>query len=200
VVAPARGDDLLEGDAGLEFLRRGQIPYWADVWPASVGMARQLMKGKSLAGQRVMDLGCGIGIAGLAAATKGAQVHFVDLEDDALRFAAFNARNLPSERLSFEQIDWFEATVAQRFDLVLLADVAYEERNFEPLERHLRACLSDRGRGLVGDPYRAATDSFLASLEPDFAVNTLAIHTSFRGDRFELRLATIRPVPSASTP
>jgi 2-polyprenyl-3-methyl-5-hydroxy-6-metoxy-1,4-benzoquinol methylase len=197
VVAPARGDDLLEGDGAVEFLRRGQIPYWADVWPASVGMARQLMKGPDLAGRRVMDLGCGIGIAGLAAATRGAHVHFVDLEPDALRFARFNARKLPSERLSFEQLDWFEATVAQCFDLVLLADVAYEERNFEPLERHLRSCLSDQGQCMVGDPYRAATDGFLASLEPDFTVSTSTVHTSFRDDKIELRLATIRRAPTA---
>jgi 2-polyprenyl-3-methyl-5-hydroxy-6-metoxy-1,4-benzoquinol methylase len=195
VVAPARGDDLLEGDAGLECLRRGQIPYWADVWPASVAIARRLMRGPELAGRRVMDLGCGVGIAGLAAATRGGRVHFVDLEPDALHFAAFNARALPRERLSFEQLDWFSATVGQRFDLVLMADVAYEERNFEPLERHLRACLADGGEAWVGDPFRAATDGFLASLAPDFVVSTSTAHTSFRDDKFELRLATVRRVP-----
>ena len=197
VVAPARGDDLLEGDAADDCLRRGQLPYWADIWPASVGMARHLMRGPSLEGQRAMDLGCGIGIAGLAAASRGARVHFVDLEPDALRFAGFNARHLPAERLSFEQIDWFERTAEGQFDLILLADVTYEERNFEPLTRHLRCCLTESGRAIAGDPYRAASSDFLDALQPDFAVNSSDGSTSFDGDRIELRLATIRRAPLA---
>jgi 2-polyprenyl-3-methyl-5-hydroxy-6-metoxy-1,4-benzoquinol methylase len=192
VVAPARGDDLLEGGGALECLRRNQIPYWADVWPASVGMARHLMRGPELVGQSFMDLGCGIGLAGLAAAMKGASVHFIDNEPDALHFAAFNARQLPAERLSFQQLDWFGETVDREFDGVLLSDVAYEERNYEPLTRHLRRCVADSGFGLVADPYRAATDDFLKLLTPEFSVNTSAGDTSFRGDRIELRLATIR--------
>ena len=32
--------EKLEGDAALECLRRGQMPYWAEIWPASVGLAR----------------------------------------------------------------------------------------------------------------------------------------------------------------
>lgn len=197
VVAPARGDDLLEGDAAEECLRRGQMPYWADVWPASVGMARQIMKGPSLEGRSVMDLGCGIGIAGLAAATKGASVRFADLEPDALHFARFNSRHLPRERLAFEQLDWLGSTVAGTFDRILLADVAYEERNFEPLIRHLRSCLATDGEAWVGDPYRPATDSFLARLPSEFFANTLAMDTSFQDDRFALRLATIRRASTA---
>ena len=105
VVAPARADDLLEGDAGVECLRRRQMPYWAEIWPASVAVARHLMRGQSLAGKRVMDLGCGIGTPGLAAARRGAHVHFVDLDPVALDFASFNTRAVPAARLSFEQLD-----------------------------------------------------------------------------------------------
>lgn len=202
VVAPARGDDLLEGDAAVRCLREGQMPYWAEIWPASVGMARRLMRGPALEGRRVMDLGCGIGIAGLAAATRGAEVWFVDRADAALDFATFNARHLPARQVRRLQLDWFEATVDGRFDLVLLADVAYEERNFEPLRRHLRQCLAPGGYAVLGDPYRAATDHFLKWLGPDFEIEINPTETSFAGERFALRMATIRhvtaPVPAPS--
>ena len=56
VVAPARADDLLAGDAAVECMRRRQMPYWADIWPASVGLARALMRGEALAGKAVDQL------------------------------------------------------------------------------------------------------------------------------------------------
>ena len=191
VVAPARGDDLLEGDAALECLRTKRMPYWADIWPASVGLARHLMRGPDLTGQRALDLGCGIGIAGLAAATRGAHVLFADLAPEALSFAEFNARHL--RNTSFQEMDWFRETVGGRFELLLMADVAYEERNFEPLRRHLRHCLAEAGCGLLGDPYRSSTDHFLDWLQPEFTVNTSSLDTSFGGERNALRMAAIRP-------
>ena len=191
VVAPARGDDLLEGDAALECMRRGQMPYWAEIWPASVGLARQLMRGPALEGRRVLDLGCGIGIAGLAAASRGAEVTFADLSDDALHFAMFNARSIEPHRRHRLQFDWFETTVTGAFDVVVLADVAYEERNFDPLLRHLRECLGEGGVALIADPFRAATTHFLDWIQPEFTVEISRIDTSFEGERFELRLATI---------
>lgn len=192
VVAPARGDDLLEGDAALECLRRRQMPYWAEIWPASVGLARQLMRGPDLGGLRALDLGCGIGIAGLAAATKGAEVTFADLSEDALNFAMFNARGIDAERRHRLCFDWFETTVAGTFDLLLLADVAYEERNFSPLRRHLRECLAADGEALIADPFRAASGHFLDWIQPEFSVSNSRIDTSFGGERSELRLATMR--------
>ena len=200
VVAPARADDLLEGDAGAECLRRRQMPYWAEIWPASVALARHLMRGPSLSGVRVMDLGCGIGTPGLAAARRGARVHFVDLDPEALHFAAFNTRTISAERVSFEQLDWFEATVDGQFDQILLADVAYEVRNFEPLRRHLRSCLTEGGHGLLSDPYREATDAFLDWLQPEYRGNMSATDTFFDGTRIAVRMATLSQAEEGVTP
>ena len=196
VVAPARGDDLLEGDAALECLRSGQMPYWAEIWPASVGLARRLMRGPELTGLRALDLGCGIGIAGLAAGTRGAEVTFADLSEDALDFAMFNARDLDPCNRRRQRFDWFDTTIAGTFDLLLLADVAYEERNFDPLRRHLRQCMGEQGAAWIADPFRAATTHFLDRLQPEFSVAISRIDTSFGGTKFALRLATIRAAGS----
>src|SRR5690606_4395840 len=148
-------------------------------------------------GRRALDLGCGIGLAGLAAARRGAAVEFADVEADALAFARFNARDLPPERLCFTQIDWFAATATGPFDLLFLADVAYEERHFEPLRRHLRQALAPAGCALLTDPYRRATDHFLAWLRPEFLVEEQVVDTSFDGVRVALRLAILRPASGA---
>jgi predicted nicotinamide N-methyase len=188
VVVPAGSHDLLTAGRGGACPSVDELPYWADIWHASLGMARQLMRGPCLRGQRVMDLGCGIGLAGLAAGRRGAEVRFVDRDQDALHFACFNALESGLRGYGATQLDWFEATVDGEFDLMLLADVAYDERHFEPLLRHLECCLAPGGTALLGDPYRQVADAFVDMLESRFRVNTTHTDTFFAGRRVPLRL------------
>jgi len=188
VVAPARAEDLLDGHHQRSPVSLDSLPYWAEIWHASLGVARHLMRGPSLAGRRVLDLGCGIGLAGLAAGLRGAEVLFVDRDQDALHFACFNAADNGLGRFRSTRLDWFEATVAGEYDLILLADVAYDETHFEPLLRHLQDCLAPGGAGLLGDPYRQVADAFVDMLGLEFDLNTTHTGTFFAGRRVPLRL------------
>lgn len=182
MVAPARPEDLLAPN------RSHDRSYWAEIWHASLGIARHLMRGPSLAGRRVLDLGCGIGLAGLAAGLRGATVRFVDRDQDALHFACFNAVDNGVRDFSATRLDWFEATAPGTYDLILLADVAYDERHFEPLLRHLHQCLAPGGSALLGDPYRPVADAFVDVLRSRFDLNVHDTATFFAGRRVPLRL------------
>lgn len=49
-----------------------QDPYWCDLWPSGIFMAEELLARPELVrGQRVCEIGCGLGLAGLAAAAAG---------------------------------------------------------------------------------------------------------------------------------
>jgi predicted nicotinamide N-methyase len=188
-------DDLLTGASLQRYERDGYLPYWADVWPASVCLARHLVRGPSLDGLRVLDLGCGVGVAGIGARRMGAEVTFADLDPDALAFAEFNARNNPpsigNAAFSTMQFDWNATTVPGVFDRLLLADVSYEKVNHDPLLRHLRACLAPGGVALQADPFRKDSDIFVARLEAEFRVTITTVETSFDEQRVPLRLVTI---------
>lgn len=187
LVTPRSMDDLLETHADPQAER---MPYWAEVWPAAVGLARLLMRGPPLDGRRVLDLGCGIGLAGIAAGKRGAAaVVFADREPAALQFARFNAEHngIPADRVQTQLLDWFQATAAGTFDLLLLADVAYEARNHEPLLRHVRQCLAAGGKALLGDPYREQVDPFVTRVQQEFATEVVALDTSFQDRRVPLR-------------
>jgi len=104
------------------------MPYWAELWPAGLALARALPLG--LGGCRVVDLGCGLGVPALVAAARGAAVTAVDWAAEAIELLRRNAeRN--GIALTACRADWrrFQGD----FDLVLAADVLYEERNVEPL-------------------------------------------------------------------
>ncbi len=43
------------------------LPYWAELWPSGLALARRLA-GRALRGARVVELGCGLGLPSLVAA------------------------------------------------------------------------------------------------------------------------------------
>jgi predicted nicotinamide N-methyase len=126
------------------------LPYWAELWPAATALAEAL---PVVAGLRVVELGCGLGLTSLVAAAKGADVTATDWAADAVELLRENAeRNGLAVRA--EVRDWREPW-EERFDLVLAADVLYERRNVEPLLARLRELAPEALVGLAGRPYEA---------------------------------------------
>jgi predicted nicotinamide N-methyase len=70
------------------------VPFWATVWPAGQLLARVVQVEPAwVRGQTVLDLGCGSGMAGIAALYAGAtRVVAHDIDPVALAIAARNAR------------------------------------------------------------------------------------------------------------
>lgn len=131
-----------------EFARDEFLPYWAELWPAATSLAEAL---PDVAGLRVVELGCGLGLTSLVAAAKGAKVTATDWSPDAIELLRENAaRN--ELRLDAEVRDWREPWDA-RFDLALAADVLYERRNVEPLLARLAVLAPVSLVGLAGRPY-----------------------------------------------
>src|SRR5262249_39668678 len=104
------------------------LPYWAELWPAGLALARALPD--RLEGLRVVELGCGLRVRSLVAASGGAKVTAVDWAPEAVELLAENAaRN--RIRLDAARADW--RAFGGSFDLVLGADLLYEARNADAL-------------------------------------------------------------------
>ncbi|QXH52098.1 50S ribosomal protein L11 methyltransferase [Pseudomonas fakonensis] len=120
-------------------------PYWSFCWASGLAMARYLAQHPEwVRGKRVLDFGAGSGIAGIAAARAGAlEVVACDLDPLALDACRANAA-LNDVVLNYSS-DFFAE--ADRFDLVLVADVLYDRANL-PLLDHF---LSRARQALVAD-------------------------------------------------
>jgi predicted nicotinamide N-methyase len=183
----------------LAAFARGEQPYWAEIWPAAVGVARLLMRGGSLRGQRAVDLGCGLGLAGTAAACRGADVLLVDRDPDALRFARFNAaHNVAAFGAAGAPRapgvlchDWHGSPVPGSFDLALLADVTYCETDHQALLAQLGSCMRPGGRALHADPFRDESTRFLERAAREYRIAAFATDVHHEGQRLRLRLAWI---------
>jgi predicted nicotinamide N-methyase len=147
LLRPVSPDALLDEEA---FAHDEFLPYWAELWPAATALAAAL---PAVAGLRVVELGCGLGLPSLVAAARGAEVTATDWAPEAVELLGENAaRNGLS--LGTEVRDWREPW-PERFDLALAADVLYERRNVEPLLERLRELAPVAYVGLAGRPYEA---------------------------------------------
>ncbi|SKA75196.1 Predicted nicotinamide N-methyase [Paucidesulfovibrio gracilis DSM 16080] len=136
-----------------------RLPYWAEVWPASLLVCEKLQQEQHrIQGRICLDVGCGLGISALVGSRLGARVVAFDYEPRAVRFAHANARlnNVPSPLWTI--MDWrFPALARQAFDFIWGGDVLYEKRFFEPLEALFEHCLTPRGEIWLGEPERTVS-------------------------------------------
>ena len=155
VLGPADPDSLIDA---IQPNDDDRLPYWAQLWPAGQVLAEAVLTTDALAGQRVLELGCGLGLTAAAALVAGADLLAVDCEPDALAFAAYNVRALAGVSLVTKLGNWRGpapgAWLEPPYDVVLAADVLYERRDVAAA-RHARAPAAGAGRlALAG---RAAT-------------------------------------------
>ncbi|MFV0454972.1 MAG: class I SAM-dependent methyltransferase [Pseudomonas sp.] len=117
-------------------------PYWSFCWASGLVLARWLAEHPEWArGKRVLDFGAGSGVAAIAAARAGAaEVVACDLDPLALQACRANAA-LNGVTLGYSE-DFFAE--ADRFDLIIVADVLYDRANLPLLDQFL-----SRGREVL---------------------------------------------------
>ncbi len=159
---PADMDALLDAP---ETQRRhnldGYMPYWAQPWPSSVLLAEAVLGGEPGAGRSAIEIGCGIGLASLAALRMGWVVTASDYDEDALLFAMLNARTNGLRLAGVKSIDYREPLAEPAYDCVLASDLLYEQRCCEPVARWVASALRPGGFALLSDPNRTAAESFV---------------------------------------
>jgi predicted nicotinamide N-methyase len=130
-------------------------PYWAKLWPSARMLAKVLLREKfPTHPPPVLEVGCGLGLAGIAALSRGLHVTFSDVDETALEFAASNARLNGFTNFRTLPLDFREPPSHEKYPLVIGSDLMYEERLVEPLIDLLFAVLALDGVCLITDPDR----------------------------------------------
>jgi predicted nicotinamide N-methyase len=152
---PGESDRLLDHPTvRAAFARDEYMPYWADLWPAARMLAKAVLRQSWPAGLRALEVGCGLGLPGIAALAAGMRVTFSDYDATALRFAAGNARANGFADFDLLQMDWRYPPEGLRVPLVLASDLIYEMRNVAPLVALIKQVLTPDGMCLLTDQDR----------------------------------------------
>ena len=152
------------------------VPYWAELWPAGRMLAKAVLKEPWVDGLHALEIGCGLGLAGIAALKRGLRVTFSDVDALAVRFASANARLNGFSAFDTAAIDLRRPPDGLSVGVLLGSDLMYEERHVGSLVAFIAAVLAPGGLCLLADPDRETARTFKwrcqqAGLEvaPEFA-------------------------------
>lgn len=152
---PRDSDRLLDLPAVRAALANEEyMPYWADLWPAARMLAKWIVKQRWPTGLHALEIGCGLGLPGIAALSMGLQVTFSDYDSTALHFARRNARLNGFANVNTLRLDWRCPPSGLQFPVLLAADLIYEIRNVEPLVALIDQLLPPVGVCLLTDQDR----------------------------------------------
>ncbi len=131
---------------------------FGQLWPAGRLLA-QAMSRFDIEGKRILELGCGIGLASLVLQRRGGDIVASDIHPLAEPFLAYNAALNALPAVHYRHLRWdVELPALGRFDLIIASDVLYESTHATLLagvvERHAspeaEVVITDPGRGESG--------------------------------------------------
>jgi len=182
---PTDPDALLEHLEAPETATQPHLadPYWAKLWPAAPLLAEAIVRNPPRRGTKVLELGCGSGLVGIAALACGLEVTFSDYVPLAVDLALENARRNGFLNAKGLVLDWRSPDDEETFPFIVAADVTYDRTNIDALLNVLdkrlatggEAWLGDAGRGPAAEFFeRALSRGWRASLFDEHDVPTIA--------------------------
>ncbi len=160
LTVPNRPDDLLDDREVLSANERDDyMPYWAYLWPAAIPMAAAVLSSDWPLGTRVLELGCGVGMVGIAALAKGYRVSLTDYDAKSVAAARHNAQLNGFDDFEAFELDWRHPP-ARTFPVILGCDLLYEQRNLSPILDLLEGILEPGGTCWLADGGRHVAHQF----------------------------------------
>jgi 2-polyprenyl-3-methyl-5-hydroxy-6-metoxy-1,4-benzoquinol methylase len=130
------------------------FPLWTKLWEASGILASYLANLPLDPGKTMLEIGCGLGLAGVAAAMAGHRITMTDLNPDALNFARANAAANNCNDCAIERLDWNAPALAGRFDYIVGSETVYKTDDIDGLASLFDRYLKPGGTIILAETVR----------------------------------------------
>lgn len=143
-----------------------RLSCWWGITAASVALSGHIAALDSLATIKAIELGCGLGLAGITAGLSGARILFTDHVSEALDFASENCRlnRLGENQTDFRILDWEAPGGIGQFDLILGSEIVYDYFFHGSLIQLIDRILAPNGVLILADRKRLVVSRFVGRL------------------------------------
>ena len=144
-------DANIAADLGIS---SAQWPLFGVVWASGEVLAR-LMARQDIVGKRILEVGCGIGLASLVLNERAANITATDYHPEVEAFLEINASLNGRQAIPFEQSDWNNLTSELgTFDLIIGSDLLYEAEHISLLSQFIQLHAKPSCDVIMVDPGR----------------------------------------------
>jgi predicted nicotinamide N-methyase len=187
-------DELIDSDPSLEEVMDERLPYWPEIWPSSLALSRYILEESLIYGnKKIIELGCGIGLVGMAVSLQGGNILLTDYQPDALLFAEMNWLLNLGRSPSTVLMDWRNPDTSQKYDIILASDIIYERRFYWPIMESFRNLLAPDGHIYLSEPNRKFAKEFFDRLQENvFKYKQYQMTEGFQGKSYSISVYDIQ--------
>ncbi|MEK8051007.1 methyltransferase domain-containing protein [Ideonella sp. DXS22W] len=163
------------GEAEAAGFSAATWPLFGLLWPSGLQLAAQMAARPLRANERILEVGCGLGLASLVCHRQGADITASDSHPLAGHFLRRNARLNGLRPMDYRHGRWTDPTALSaahssrdlqgRFDLIIGSDVLYERDEPGHLARFIARHASPEAEILIVDPNRGNRAAFTRRMQ-----------------------------------
>ena len=169
------------------------FPLWSKIWEASLLLASKMATRKVCPGEHLIELGAGLGVAGLAAAAFGHNITITEYDPHALAFLEATRLENQCYTARIRRLDWHHQDLAERFDVILGSELIYKESDFMIMRTLFQSLLKPGGEVLLAGEMRQTNKAFLDCMQSAFHIQIA--QQTLRSESQTIPLLLIRMVP-----
>ncbi|SMD03585.1 Lysine methyltransferase [Desulfocicer vacuolatum DSM 3385] len=146
------------------------FPLWSKIWEATAVLASHISTIKVNSAHRFLEIGAGMGVAGLSCAGMGHAITITEYNEDALNFARANAILNNMEPDIVAKLDWNQPMVQGQFDYIIGSEVVFKETDFPGLYFLFQKYLKPDGKIILAEGMRKTSLKFIQEMEKHYQI------------------------------
>lgn len=140
-------------------------PLFGQIWPSSIVLAN-LMQSHKIFGKRILEVGCGIGLASLVLNSRNADITSTDYHPSVEAFLNINTKLNDDRDIPFIRTGWIdEDNELGKFDLIIGSDLLYEQDHINLLSGFINKHANNDCEVIIIDPNRGNKNKFSAQMK-----------------------------------